>query len=97
MSKKNKQEKDTLQTSMPEQVDSQLVWRCRRGMLELDIMLNGFVKQQYTQLSYEQKNTFDQVLDYPDQLLFDLFLGHMESSDSEVSKLVQTIRQSASV
>ena len=83
--------------NMPEQVTSGLRWRCRRGMLELDILLNGFIDTQYTHLSSEQKNIFDQVLDYPDQLLFDLFLGHMESSDNSVSDLVQTIRQSASV
>lgn len=82
---------------MPDQVTSELRWRCRRGMLELDILLNGFLDKQYVQLNGEQKNIFDQVLDYPDQLLFDLFLGHMESSDNSVSELVQTIRQSASV
>ncbi|RDH84127.1 MAG: hypothetical protein DIZ80_07395 [endosymbiont of Galathealinum brachiosum] len=82
---------------MPDQVTSELRWRCRRGMLELDILLNGFIDKQYTHLNSEQKNIFDQILDYPDQLLFDLFLGHMESSDNSVSDLVQTIRQSASV
>jgi len=82
---------------MPLQVDSKLRWRCRRGMLELDILLNGFIETQYGGLDIEQKNTLDQMLDYPDQLLFDLFLGHMQSSDNSVSDLVQTIRQSASV
>lgn len=85
------------ENNMPDQVDSRLRWRCRRGMLELDIMLNGFVDEGYVQLSKEQKQIFDQVLDYPDQLLFDLFLGHMESSDNSVSQLITSIRQSASV
>ncbi|MCW8935388.1 MAG: succinate dehydrogenase assembly factor 2 [Gammaproteobacteria bacterium] len=83
--------------AMPEQVNSALRWRCRRGMLELDILLNEFIDKKYTLLDNSQKEVFDQVLDYPDQLLFDLFLGHMESSDTKVSDLVQTIRQSASV
>ncbi|VAW63095.1 Succinate dehydrogenase flavin-adding protein, antitoxin of CptAB toxin-antitoxin [hydrothermal vent metagenome] len=82
---------------MPDRVNSALRWRCRRGMLELDIILNQFVDNQYVLLDTQQKNTFDQVLDYPDQLLFDLFLGYMQSSDNKVSELVQTIRQSASV
>ncbi len=82
---------------MPETVDSRLRWRCRRGMLELDILLNGFIEKQYENLSAAQKEVLNQVLDYPDQLLFDLFLGHMHSSDNHVSDLVQTIRQSASV
>lgn len=84
------------QNKMPEQVNAQLRWRCRRGMLELDILLNQFLDKQYLLLNDAQKNVLDQVLDYPDQLLFDLFLGHMDSSDNEVSNLVKTIRQSAS-
>ena len=90
-------QKNTHKNAMPERVNSQLRWRCRRGMLELDILLNEFIDKQYTNLTAEQKNILDQVLDYPDQLLFDLFLGHMQSSDNHVSDLVQTIRQSAAV
>ncbi|VAW69171.1 Succinate dehydrogenase flavin-adding protein, antitoxin of CptAB toxin-antitoxin [hydrothermal vent metagenome] len=85
------------QSSMPDRVDSALRWRCRRGMLELDIMLKQFVDSQYVLLDAKQKNSFDLLLDYPDQLLFDLFLGHMQSSDNNVSELVQTIRQSTAV
>jgi len=81
------------QSVMPARVNSALRWRCRRGMLELDIILNQFVNNQYSLLGSEQKSTFDLLLDYPDQLLFDLFLGHMQSSDNKVSELVQTIRQ----
>ncbi len=84
-------------SSMPDRVDSKLRWRCRRGMLELDIIFNDFIEKHYTSLSEAQKEILNQLLDYPDQLLFDLFLGHMQSSDNSVSDLVQTIRQSAAV
>ena len=80
---------------MPDIVTSDLRWRCRRGMLELDILLNQFLDHAYTATNKEEKNTFDQMLDYPDQLLFDLFLGHMESSDNRVSELVKKIRHTA--
>ncbi len=80
--------------SMPQEVDSSLRWRCRRGMLELDILLNQFLDKTYIHTTDEQKTTFDQLLDYPDQLLFDLLLGYQPSSDTQVSALVQTIRQS---
>jgi len=83
-----------IETTMPDKVDSALRWRCRRGMLELDILLNDFLDKSYEQLTTQQKDTLDQMLDYPDQLLFDLFLGHMQSSDNSVSDLVQAIRQS---
>ena len=81
-----------LETSMPQQVNSALRWRCRRGMLELDILFNQFLDQQYVDITDAEKNTFDQLLDYPDQLLFDLLLGHQISSDPYVSQLIQRIR-----
>lgn len=87
----------TVSTSaMPEQIDSALRWRCRRGMLELDILLNNFVEKDYVQLTSQQKTSFDQLLDYPDQLLFDLLLGYMPSSDPKITELVQKIRHTAS-
>ena len=88
---------DVLIRTMPERVDAKLRWRCRRGMLELDILFNNFINKRYTQLTIEQKDVLDQVLEYPDQLLYDLLLGHMQSSDNSVSELVQAIRQSASI
>ena len=83
-------------STMPEDAaDSRLRWRCRRGMLELDLMLAGFLDKEYGQLNNDQKNLLDQILDYPDQLLFDLFLGYMHSSDMEIANLVSIIRKSA--
>lgn len=86
---------EKVQSLMPDNVDSTLRWRCRRGMLELDILLNQFIEKKYSQLDNNQKEVLDRVLDYPDQLLFDLFLGHMESSDNSVTNLVKKIRHSA--
>jgi antitoxin CptB len=79
--------------SMPDTADhSALRWRCRRGMLELDIIFNDFLDKSYHQLDHRQKELLDQMLDYPDQLLFDLFLGNIISSDKEVSSFVTYIR-----
>lgn len=78
---------------MPETADhSELRWRCRRGMLELDIIFKEFLDKCYADLDQQQKKLLDQILDYPDQLLFDLFLGKMISSDREVSSFVSYIR-----
>lgn len=49
-----------------------LSWRCRRGMLELDIVLGRFVQQYYTNLNDVQKMAFDVLLDMPDQMLWDM-------------------------
>ena len=74
-------------------VESDLRWQCRRGMLELDLLLNGFLDERYHQLSVEEKNQFKNLLDYPDQTLFDLLMGNMQSSDNNVMLLVTKVNE----
>ena len=49
-----------------------LQWRCRRGLLELDIVLARFVATRYAQLDDAQKIAFDELLDLPDTVLWDM-------------------------
>jgi len=71
---------------------AELKWRCRRGMLELDILLNTYLDTRYESMSEQQGAVFRDVLDYPDQVLFDLLLGNMQSSDADVSRLISEIQ-----
>ena len=43
-----------------------LAWRCRRGMLELDIVLQKFVDTQFNELSLAELSAFDVMLELPD-------------------------------
>ena len=67
-------------------------WQCRRGMLELDILLNNFVDKKAGDLTQQQKATFELLLSYPDQTLLDLLMGNSVSSDVSIDALVQQIR-----
>jgi len=78
--------------SSPAAEYSELKWRCRRGMLELDILLNSYLDKYYATMSREQGAVFSELLDYPDQVLFDLLLGNMQSSDDRVNSLVADIQ-----
>ena len=70
-------------------------WQCRRGMLELDLLLNNFVDKKASLLSPEQVKTFELLLSYPDQTLLDLLLANATSSDSQISSLVEQIRNTS--
>ena len=72
---------------------AELKWRCRRGMLELDILLNSYLDKRYHTLSQQQGEVFSEVLDYPDQVLFDLLLGNMQSSDASVNTMINEIQR----
>lgn len=42
--------------------EKRLRWQCRRGMLELDYILECFVDQNYPHLSTEQQYAFEKLL-----------------------------------
>jgi antitoxin CptB len=48
-----------------------LAWRCRRGMLELDILLQRFVSKQFDALSLAELTAFDVMLALPDNDLWE--------------------------
>ena len=70
-------------------------WQCRRGMLELDLLLNNYVDKKVNSLSTQQKQSFDLLLSYPDQTLLDLLLGNSVSSDPAISIIVQQIQSTS--
>ena len=50
---------------------NRITWKCRRGMRELDLLLREFSNTTLSKLDEYSIDTFDQVLDYDDQKLFD--------------------------
>lgn len=49
-----------------------LAWRCRRGMLELDIVLQRFVKEQFGGLTLAEMQIFDEMLELSDNDFWEL-------------------------
>jgi antitoxin CptB len=70
-------------------------WQCRRGMLELDLLLNNFVDKKVDTLTQQQKKAFELLLSYPDQTLLDLLLGNSVSSDPSIFTIVQKIQSTS--
>ncbi len=62
-------------------------------MLELDALLGDFVDNGYQQLSRGEQSVFRDLLDYPDQLLFDYFFGHGKPVDKDVANVIERIQQ----
>lgn len=74
---------------------AELRWQCRRGMLELDLLLNRFLETQYSQLDATRRETFVTLLSYPDQTLYELLMDKMASSNPAIAEIVKNIRSSA--
>jgi len=69
-----------------------LRWQCRRGMLELDLLLRRFVDTGYTGLDGAERNAFARLLDYPDDTLLELLMGRMTSTEGEITRVIEKIR-----
>ena len=72
-------------------------WRCRRGLLELDIVLGRFVVAHYAQLDETEQLIFDELLDMPDNALWDMIAGRaerkvQEAASGEQQALLEKIR-----
>ena len=67
-------------------------WRCRRGLLELDIVLGRFVEQHYAGLDEAQQAAFDVLLDMPDTVLWDMIAGRKEAAQGEQQALLEKLR-----
>ena len=53
-------------------------WHCRRGLLELDLVLQDFLERCYERLDGEERRLFVELLDQPDNDLLDLAMGRSE-------------------
>ena len=65
-----------------------LRWQCRRGMLELDLVLTKFLDRHAEALSPADMKTFRRLLDYPDNDLWDLVSGKIPPPDAEAAAII---------
>lgn len=68
-------------------------WQCRRGLLELDLILNRFLNQDYLNLNESERAQFEQLLAYPDANLYAWLIGTETVSDLALSNIVAKIRE----
>ena len=75
--------------------ETRLRWQCRRGMLELDLMLETFVEKRYADLPIKAKKAFHQLLKCQDQFLLDYLMGQDVPTDKDVADVAKQVRDAA--
>ncbi|MFJ1267460.1 succinate dehydrogenase assembly factor 2 [Legionella lytica] len=71
---------------------ARLAWHCRRGMLELDLILQRFLEQGLDKLSADELNAFDSLLSCTDPELYAWLMGQLDPEDNELKAIVTIIR-----
>jgi antitoxin CptB len=70
-----------------------LRWRCRRGLLELDLVLQSYLSVHQEDLSDQQIKVLNTLLDYPDNDLWDLISGRQPITEPATEQLLQELRK----
>lgn len=68
-----------------------LMWHCRRGMLELDVLLLPFCREEYLSLSAEDQAKFVDLLECEDPDLFAWFMRHRIAENPDHAYMVDKI------
>jgi antitoxin CptB len=71
---------------------NRIVWRCRRGMLENDLVLTRFLAARGESMTEGEIAMLDSLLDLPDNELWDIISGRQQPSDASVAPLVSALR-----
>jgi antitoxin CptB len=68
-----------------------LRWQCRRGMLELDLILQAFLDKSYLNLSPEDQDQFEQLLTYSDQVIYSYLIKRQPIASTRMQALVERV------
>jgi antitoxin CptB len=71
---------------------NRIVWRCRRGMLENDLVLTRFLAARGESMTESEIAMLDRLLDLPDNELWDVIAGRQQPADPSVAPLVNALR-----
>lgn len=70
---------------------SRMRWKCRRGMLELDFLLEKFINEKYLTLTEQQRLDFERLLEEQDPTLLRWFMEQETPEDTELLAMVKLI------
>ncbi len=78
---------------------SKLRWRCRRGLLENDLLLEKFFERHEHTLTLDQAHALERLMDLSDNDLLDLLLSRKTPEDlalvdSTINCVIQMLRPS---
>ena len=68
-----------------------LAWRCRRGLLELDIVLQRFATNHLATITTDELVAFNTLLDYPDNTFLEIVMTQQTNNPDLQAPAMQTL------
>ncbi|GLQ73763.1 succinate dehydrogenase assembly factor 2 family protein [Vibrio sp. vnigr-6D03] len=70
---------------------ARIKWACRRGMLELDVVIMPFFEEQFESLSEQEQKDFVSLLECDDPDLFTWIMGHGRSDNLSHASMIDKV------
>ena len=71
---------------------SKLLWKCRRGTRELDLLLSRFVEECYPDLDDAARQSFEELLDEADPDIYNWIMGRDEPANPVYKPLLEKLK-----
>jgi antitoxin CptB len=78
--------------TLDDRMRDRIRWHCRRGMLELDLVLNKFVECHLARLDPPKLAAFNTLLARTDPELLDLVMGHTDAVEPDERDVLVLMR-----
>ena len=82
----------SLEPQAADRLRDRMRWRCRRGMLELDLVLNAFLERHLASLDAPRIEALTALLGRTDPELLDLVMGRGEGNNLHERELLAIMR-----
>ena len=72
---------------------SRLLWRCRRGIREMDLLLEKYVRYCYPDLNKAEQERFEAFLEEADLDILSWIMGRADPDNDSYRKFVRQLQQ----
>ena len=72
---------------------ARLRWHCRRGMRELDELLQRYLEQRYTYAQEKESRAFESLLELQDPTLLSYLMGYQVPTDPELQHVITRVTE----
>ncbi len=79
---------------MTPELQGRLRWHCRRGMKELDVLLERWFDTRFETADAPRREAFRQLLDEPDPQIAEWLIGGARPDEAELAALIDDIVRS---
>ena len=70
---------------------SKVIWKCRKGIREIDILLSRYTEKVYPTLNSEQQNVYVEFIDLDTYEILDMLVNN-KPCDKKYQKIVEALK-----